>query len=402
MHAMSKSPDPPMDEPSGADAPNSKPAQTLEPTTATQPESRPPVPETPAADPSSSTTPEKIKKRPSRVSLLGKRKNGSPSNSKRGRSTPNAANDSGTANAIKDPSTTSTPEKRKGGFLAFLNCCGRSQHDEDIDLGERNVPVEDSSRSQANQVDQLQKQDNSAAESSTAESKEAAPEKIGGPPYSDLKAAAEPKTQAPTTATESSTAQTATPTTITNTENKPTLETSKTVEEKPAVQAIVPPSTTTASPVDSGSPISATAVDSDDPKSEASDGETVMTDRTPQQVKRDSDVEMRDAPPIEPVPVPAAAEPSQDTEEKKEDPTPPLPPPPPLDQRRQETIRQADRNSQNVTGGGTETQKWLLPPMKPEFKGKKCLVLDLDETLVHSSFKVRSHLVGHVKFSNVA
>lgn len=33
-------------------------------------------------------------------------------------------------------------------------------------------------------------------------------------------------------------------------------------------------------------------------------------------------------------------------------------------------------------------QKFLLPPQAPEFKGKKCLVLDLDETLVHSSFKV--------------
>lgn len=29
----------------------------------------------------------------------------------------------------------------------------------------------------------------------------------------------------------------------------------------------------------------------------------------------------------------------------------------------------------------------LLPPLKPEHIGKKCLVLDLDETLVHSSFK---------------
>ncbi|KAH8828312.1 protein phosphatase [Flagelloscypha sp. PMI_526] len=29
----------------------------------------------------------------------------------------------------------------------------------------------------------------------------------------------------------------------------------------------------------------------------------------------------------------------------------------------------------------------LLPPIAPEHKGKKCLVLDLDETLVHSSFK---------------
>ncbi len=33
-------------------------------------------------------------------------------------------------------------------------------------------------------------------------------------------------------------------------------------------------------------------------------------------------------------------------------------------------------------------QKWLLPPIAPRFQGKKCLVLDLDETLVHSSFKV--------------
>lgn len=35
-------------------------------------------------------------------------------------------------------------------------------------------------------------------------------------------------------------------------------------------------------------------------------------------------------------------------------------------------------------------QQWLLPPIAPRFKGKKCLVLDLDETLVHSSFKVGS------------
>ncbi|KAL0079781.1 NLI interacting factor, partial [Phycomyces blakesleeanus] len=29
----------------------------------------------------------------------------------------------------------------------------------------------------------------------------------------------------------------------------------------------------------------------------------------------------------------------------------------------------------------------LLPPLLPEHSGRKCLVLDLDETLVHSSFK---------------
>ena len=38
----------------------------------------------------------------------------------------------------------------------------------------------------------------------------------------------------------------------------------------------------------------------------------------------------------------------------------------------------------NKVGGANES---LLPTIAPEDKGKKCLVLDLDETLVHSSFK---------------
>ena len=32
----------------------------------------------------------------------------------------------------------------------------------------------------------------------------------------------------------------------------------------------------------------------------------------------------------------------------------------------------------------------LLPALEPKYAGKKCLVLDLDETLVHSSLRVRS------------
>lgn len=35
----------------------------------------------------------------------------------------------------------------------------------------------------------------------------------------------------------------------------------------------------------------------------------------------------------------------------------------------------------------SEAPEGLLGPKAPEFKGKKCLILDLDETLVHSSFK---------------
>lgn len=56
-----------------------------------------------------------------------------------------------------------------------------------------------------------------------------------------------------------------------------------------------------------------------------------------------------------------------------------LPPPPPVPQATEDTP---------VPEGSEQKQQWLLPPIAPRFKGKKCLVLDLDETLVHSSFKV--------------
>lgn len=57
-----------------------------------------------------------------------------------------------------------------------------------------------------------------------------------------------------------------------------------------------------------------------------------------------------------------------------------LPPPPPR--------AENDNSSSTIAEPVEERPKWLLPPIAPRFKGKKCLVLDLDETLVHSSFKV--------------
>lgn len=61
-----------------------------------------------------------------------------------------------------------------------------------------------------------------------------------------------------------------------------------------------------------------------------------------------------------------------------------LPPPPPVPQSPPTTNENAPSTPEPVA----EKEKWLLPPITPRFKGKKCLVLDLDETLVHSSFKV--------------
>ncbi|KAL2868822.1 uncharacterized protein BJX67DRAFT_371168 [Aspergillus lucknowensis] len=54
-----------------------------------------------------------------------------------------------------------------------------------------------------------------------------------------------------------------------------------------------------------------------------------------------------------------------------------IPPPPPL-----ATGKQPETSTQE------KPQQWLLPPALPHLRSRKCLVLDLDETLVHSSFKV--------------
>jgi RNA polymerase II subunit A small phosphatase-like protein len=81
--------------------------------------------------------------------------------------------------------------------------------------------------------------------------------------------------------------------------------------------------------------------------------------------------------------------------EKEEAPVPPpqreettnkliLPPPP--------SAPQAGPSEETVVPEtADQKQQWLLPPIAPRFQGKKCLVLDLDETLVHSSFKVSSN-----------
>ncbi|KAM5442809.1 putative protein-serine/threonine phosphatase [Microsporum ferrugineum] len=57
-----------------------------------------------------------------------------------------------------------------------------------------------------------------------------------------------------------------------------------------------------------------------------------------------------------------------------------LPPPPPLD--RPYIHSTSEKQAPPVPSVQTEKQKWLLPPIQDHFTGRKCLVLDLDETLV--------------------
>jgi RNA polymerase II subunit A small phosphatase-like protein len=63
-----------------------------------------------------------------------------------------------------------------------------------------------------------------------------------------------------------------------------------------------------------------------------------------------------------------------------------LPPPPPP--RQEQHDGSAVSHDTSMVSTPEPSQKWLLPPIRQELRGRKCLVLDLDETLVHSSFKV--------------
>lgn len=122
----------------------------------------------------------------------------------------------------------------------------------------------------------------------------------------------------------------------------------------------------------------------------------LISDRTPEQEARDKDIEMTDVGPN----LPLSSNDVSGTSEDESHVAPhnesqnriDLPPPPPLEERHAQVVHE-----DTSVLPSPEQQKWLLPPIRPEFKGKKCLVLDLDETLVHSSFKVRISERGWIR-----
>lgn len=103
----------------------------------------------------------------------------------------------------------------------------------------------------------------------------------------------------------------------------------------------------------------------------------------PRDVARENDVDMTDAPSVPPVEEQNVVdEPVQPQDLKPVS----LPPPPPLQKRMDATQVAAVPPVPDPEPESKQT--WLLPPIQQKFKGRKCLILDLDETLVHSSFKI--------------
>lgn len=281
------------------------------------------------------------------------------------------------------------PRKRPAfKFLSFFVCCGSPDNANTAEGGDQALPARKAKilpQMRGSQATPVAKTGTSAADSSTGESKEVADDGIGGPPYLEHVPAAKPKMQPLNEkAPEKSALQVDKPQNLNEKEE---------ADMEAGAQTSLPAQNTNNSDMRDESPNqlqsvtlnTATTTDPAEPSNATYEGENntqedpTGSERAAKQKKRDSDIEMTDAPPVAPIPSEQPKIPHGRDEGRQIN----LPPPPPRNPHNQ-GIGRSPSNATNPN----EKQQSLLPPLQPRFKGKKCLVLDLDETLVHSSFKV--------------
>ena len=344
--------------------------------------------------------------RGSKRSLTGRRRDGSTA-SKRSEQRQAAPNEKiprpASAGRIQPTAQQARPKRK--GFLGFLNCCAPPDEDQDIGLAETAQPAKTPSRTQPTRAQQpaqtkQQPQNVSTAGTSADDSKEIINEKPGHqevmaaepilpPPEADKPQVGDATSDKPVPSSDA-------PDVHPNAAVRP-LEDPK-LPLVPAEPATGPPLLDT-SGNQRGDPSSSTSpqvqVQAPTPIVAQQDEDAMILDRTPEQAARDNDIEMSDSRPSLPLTGQDAAVVVEEEKQahdqrgsssmRNED----LPPPPPL-QNRQEQGQDATAVSHETSLVSTpeQSQKWLLPPLRSEFRGRKCLVLDLDETLVHSSFKV--------------
>ncbi|KZF22053.1 NIF-domain-containing protein [Xylona heveae TC161] len=346
----------------------------------------------------------------SRLSLP-RRRDGSKASSQRSRLGHRSSGEKAAQTASLDAAAekTNEPPKKSGvaRLLMLLNCCSVPEHGNTVDTSESAIPSKRVTKlrpTRSRQPTPVNKQDPSAAESSMAESGDPIEEKLAPPastdstfPEAESHESMKPLTGDVPTEKSKSNLEAEAPVLL----NKEVIVEERTPEQHPTpsqeqnahhesrVGVVLPPEASSSND----------EVAVEEPIAEASEEERhdmAISDRTPKQARRDSDIEMTDAPPVaaaEAPHIPPHAPPTDDLPGKQsvQAPLPPpptvdLPPPPPLADRSGLPVPFiADAQSGDRL---QDKQKWLLPPILPEHKGRKCLVLDLDETLVHSSFKI--------------
>jgi RNA polymerase II subunit A small phosphatase-like protein len=280
----------------------------------------------------------------------------------------------------EDHSTNTTKPKRRGFLSRILTCCSPPENANAVELGDQAGPAKSTKGPQqkpGRQPTPVVKTNASAGESTTGESKEVAEENIGGPEYSEMKPASKPTVMAGSSKEKLTTEKVGPP--IAAVEPETQESPAPVAYRDPPLPPVSSPNVPLAQEMkeEQGIPTLAAGIAAPpqliEPDQSVAQQGTTINDRTPQQETRDSDIVMMNAPP----PTSTAEEQAQIN----------LPPPPPRNGNGNGNGNGAASSSNAVVP--SEKQRWLLPPLQPHFKGRKCLVLDLDETLVHSSFKVR-------------
>lgn len=332
--------------------------------------------------------------RRSKRSLTGRRRDGSRTSK---RSAQQATTDekarpgsAGQANA-----TTQPQPKKKGGFLAFLNCCGSSGNDQELGQEQPAQPAKPAEKSQTTRVQQpssqRQTQPVSTAGTSADDSKEVINEKTAQP---DAPAAVPILPQTSGDAARDVPASSVdAPAVQPNAEVRPTENSKQTINAAEPISG-VENNTSERDALPSVLPV----MSSDAAPSMPQQSDEPILDQTPEQAQRDHEIEMSNSGPSLPLSEKDAQEVVEEENQAYERKTSSemnqsdLPPPPPLQAPQDRSGEQNAGQDTAMMNAPEPPQKWLLPPLRSEFNGRKCLVLDLDETLVHSSFKVSSGL----------
>ncbi|KAF7910621.1 uncharacterized protein EAF01_002131 [Botrytis porri] len=300
----------------------------------------------------------------SKGSFLGRRRNGSAASSKMSIKSP--GNPTGAAGspqpAVQDAPSVRQPKKKKS-FLSLL-CCGTPDHANSLDAP---VPANKVSKFSLSRPTTAKQPDSSKmgqqasvpavpqVEKENLLQPQQAPQVDSGEEKHDPASSQETAKATPS----SSDANGELNRPISDSRDQPLPDLPTVVESEPTLPETANPTVSVDAPAKSEPAIGAASPSSDLAQQDGGDEKIANLDL--------GTTETEEAP----LPLPKDEPMAGQT----------LPPPPPVPQI--PTIEDVTE-----TESIEQKQQWLLPPIAPRFKGKKCLVLDLDETLVHSSFKI--------------
>lgn len=312
---------------------------------------------------------------------MGKRRAGSTASSKRSqqRAATSEKTDQPALPATSNRAgSTRSKTKKSGGLLSCLPCFApKESRAGDTTPPENSKTAQVLPAGRTSQSTPVKKQGQNVAESSNTDSKDPLDEKAGAETYGSA-GAGKPSNGDGTTDRSS-------------VENRPSIVTRSSSKRQQAEQASPPqpgtlqtghPQISITNPTPLATPVL--------PRPSV-DQQRIIADQTEEQKQIDDDIEMKDVP-LSTNDVHQEGE-DQNPDVQPDHPKVDLPPPPPLVERQHAVQNQIADPSE-----ASEPQKYLLGPIAPRFQGKKCLVLDLDETLVHSSFKVCLsciHIIRH-------